>query len=265
MVTAGADDGHRDRVVVVTGAGSGIGRAACLLFAKRGARTVVVDRDAHAAARVSEEITIAGGASFDVAADVADPRDVDRMASQVFVRFGRIDYLFANAAIHGSGSVLSTSIESWDEVVGVNLRGAFLSTRACLPYMLESGGGSIVITSSDSAIRTAADEAAYATSKYAVIGLARSIAVDFGWRGIRANVLLPGVTDTPGLRRILSTDGGSTEAGVAHAAGLTPMRRIATPQEPAEVVAFLCSDQASFINGAMIVVDGGMTIAYPSS
>ncbi len=253
----------RARVALATGGGSGIGRSASLLFAERGAQVVVVDRDGDAAARVVAEIVGAGGEALSIQADISVEADTMRMVSDAVERFDRLDYLFANAGIHGTGSVLSTTIDSWDEVLGINLRGSFLSCRACLPHMLEAGGGVIVITSSDSAVQTATEEASYATSKHALIGLTRSIAVDFGPRGIRANVLVPGVTNTPGLEEIFSSASQSSDSAVRHAAALTPLRRIGEPREVAEVVTFLCSDRASFINGATILVDGGLTIAYP--
>lgn len=251
------------RVALVTGGGSGIGRAASLLFAERGARVAVVDRDGEAATRVVAEIVLAGGEAVSIQADISVEADATRMASVAVDRFERIDYLLANAAIHGVGSVLTTTIDSWDEVLGVNLRGSFLSCRACLPHMLAAGGGAIVIVSSDSAVQTATDEASYATSKYGLIGLTRSIAVDFGSRGIRANVLVPGVTDTPGLHQVFASASQSSDAAVGRAAAMTPLRRIGEPREVAEAATFLCSERASFINGAMLLVDGGMTIAYP--
>jgi NAD(P)-dependent dehydrogenase (short-subunit alcohol dehydrogenase family) len=249
---------------LVTGGGSGIGRAASLLFAERGAQVAVVDRDGDAADRVVSEIVEAGGEAVSIPADISREADTKRMVSDAVDRFSRLDYLFANAGIHRTGSVVSTTIDSWDEVLGVNLRGSFLSSRACIPHLLEAGGGAIVITSSDSAVQTAADEAAYTTAKHALIGLARSIAVDFGPEGIRANVLIPGVTNTPGLHEIFSSGGRSPDSEIRHAAALSPLRRVGEPREVAEVAAFLCSDRASFITGAAILVDGGMTIAYPA-
>ncbi len=252
----------RGRVALVTGGGRGIGRSASLLFAQRGAQVVVVDRDGDAAGRVASEIVEAGGMALPIDADISQEADTERMVSVGAARFGRLDYLFANAAIYRDGSLLSSTVASWDEVLGVNLRGAFLSCRACIPHMLNVGRGAIVITSSDSVFQTAAREASYTTSKYALIGLARSIAVDFGRDGIRANVVVPGVTNTPGLREIFSSGGLSLEAEMSRAAAMSPLGRIGEPGEVAEVVTFLCSERASLVNGATILVDGGMTIAY---
>lgn len=255
----------RDRVVLVTGGGRGIGRSAALLFAERGARVVVVDRDGESARQAASEITSTGAEALALEVDISDEAGTIRMVSDAIDRFGHLDVLFANAGIHAMGSVVSTSIEAWNDVLGVNLLGTFLSTRACIPPMLRAGGGAIVITASDSVVQTAEAEAAYTTAKHALVGLTRSIAVDFGMAGIRANVVVPGVTDTPGLRTIFSSEDRSLEGEIEHAATLSPLGRIGAPREIAEVAVFLCSDRASFMTGAMVVVDGGMTITYPAA
>ncbi len=259
------DPEFRDRVVLVTGGGRGIGRSAALLFAERGARVVVVDRDGAAASQVAAEITSTGAEALALEVDISEEAGTIQMVSDAIDRFGRLDILFANAGTHATGTVVSTSIETWNEVIGINLLGTFLSTRACIPPMLQAGGGAIVITASDSVVQTADAEAAYTTAKHALVGLARSIAVDFGMAGIRANVVVPGVTDTPGLRTIFSTEERSIEDEIEHAATLSPLGRIGTPREIAQVAVFLCSDRASFMTGATVVVDGGMTIMYPAA
>lgn len=223
---------------------------------------MVVDRDFEAADVVARSIADKGGSAFPVVADVSNEADSERMASTAVERLGRIDFLFANAAVHGVGTVSSTTVEDWDEVIAVNLRGPFLSSRFCLPHMIDSGGGVIVITSSDSTVTTGRSEPAYASSKFGVIGLVRSIAIDFGADGIRANAIVPGVTDTPGLRQVFSAVGESAEEAIKRAASLSPLGRIGAADEVAEAVVFLCSNRASLFTGATIVVDGGMTITY---
>lgn len=255
-------DEFAGKAALVTGGGSGIGRAAVEAFADRGAAVAVADWNGDAAEDVAAAIRRRGGHAVAVAGDVSDADDAARMARRTAEEFGRVDFLFANAGIHEFGTVTSTSIEAWDAIVAVNLRGAFLTSRSCLPFMVEGGGGVIVITSSDCAVRTSTEAAAYTAAKHGVIGLARSIAVDFGPQGVRANAVVPGVTDTPGLAAWYSVGDRTLEAGKAKAAELSPLGRVGSAREVAEAVVFLCSDRASFITGATIPVEGGMTVTY---
>lgn len=250
------------RVALVTGGGSGIGQAAAEVFASQGASVVVADRHFESAQRVASTIQANGGKALSVQADVSLEVDNENMTTGAVRRFGRLDFLFANAGVHSFGSVTSTTVAAWDDIIAVDLRGPFLSSRSAIPHMARSGGGSIVITSSDCAIRTSPEAAAYTAAKHGVIGLARSIAVDYGPKGIRANVIVPGVTDTPGLHSWYSVGDRTPEEGMQRAATLSPLRRVGRAEEVAEVVAFLCSDRASFITGATILAEGGMTVTY---
>ncbi len=264
MTTLGPADSteFQGRVAVITGGASGIGRATAEAFSARGASVVVVDWKADAARAVAAGLEAAGRPAIGVHADVSQEPDVEAMARRAVEAFGRIDFLFANAAVHSFGTVLTTSPRDWDHMMGVNLRGPFLCARAVLPEMIRIGGGVIVGTSSDCAIRTCGASAAYVAGKHGLDGLIRSIAVDFGPQGIRANIVVPGVTDTPGLNAAYSTEGHDPVAGKARAAALSPLGRIGQPRDLAETVTFLCSDRAAFITGATIMVDGGMTVTY---
>jgi NAD(P)-dependent dehydrogenase (short-subunit alcohol dehydrogenase family) len=251
------------KVAIVTGGGSGIGRATSEAFATLGASVVVVDREGDRAAEVAEAISRDGHPSISVAADVAKEEDCERFSQRALQQFGQIDILFANAGVAGfGGDLLTVTLDQWDTMLSINLRGAFLSVRACLAEMVRAGSGVICVTSSDCAIRTCYKSAAYNISKHGTIGLARSIAVDFGHLGVRANAVIPGVTETDGLRKWYSVDGQTVEGGMANAAALSPLGRVAQPEDVADVVTFLCSDRARFITGATIVVDGGMTVTY---
>lgn len=250
------------RVAVVTGGASGIGRAAVQAFASRGAAVVIGDLQGDLASGLAETVEAEGGTAVAVEADVSTEEANERIIDTGLTRFGRIDFLFANAGIHRFGTVTSTSISDWDQILAVNLRGPFLAARTAIPHMVKGGGGSIVITSSDCAIRTSPEAVAYTAAKHGAIGLARSIAVDFGSHGIRANAVVPGVTETPGLHGWYSVGDRSPEEGMAKASQLSPLRRVGRPEEVAEVVTFLCSERASFITGATILSEGGMTVTY---
>ena len=187
-----------------------------------------------------------------------------RWGSSLAATWGGLDFAHLNAStMVPGGDLLDISVEQWDHTFAVNCRGAFLTARECLRLMVENRhGGALCFTGSDTALRTSAAYPAYLSSKHAVIGIARSIAVDFGARRIRSNIVTPGVTDTPGLRALYSSDGRDPNAVVAHQAALSPLGRIATATDVAEAAVFLCSDRAAFITGANVVVDGGMTVRY---
>jgi NAD(P)-dependent dehydrogenase (short-subunit alcohol dehydrogenase family) len=250
------------RVAVVTGGGSGIGEATAKLFAAQGASVAVCDINEPNAIRVADEIVAAGGTATAIPVDVADEASVEAMVERVKAHFERIDVVHANAAVFEFADVLETTTELWDWTFRVNARGAFLTARYCLPALIDAGGGSVCVTASDTAVRTSDVCAAYIASKHALIGLARSIAVDFGKHGIRSNAVSPGVTETAGLRRIYARGGRPPEEGLAKAAALSPLGRVAQPDDVAEVVVFLCSERARFVTGAHVLVDGGMTVTY---
>ena len=249
-----------NKVAVITGAGSGIGRESALLFAREGARVAVAEVNDEAGRRVVEEIASAGGEALFVHADVSVARDAEAMVDAAEKKWGRIDVLFNNAGIFPArdGSVLETDEETWDLVMRVNLKGVFFGCKFAIPAMLRGGGGSIVNTASFVALVGAATpQIAYTASKGGVLAMTREIAVEFARRGIRANALCPGPVDTPLLKELFS-DPARRARRMVH----IPPGRLAQAKEIAQAALFLASDESSYVNGATFPVDGGITAAY---
>ncbi|MED7923919.1 glucose 1-dehydrogenase [Nonomuraea sp. LP-02] len=240
-----------DRVALVTGAGSGIGRAMAVAFAKAGARVVAADVDR---ARAEETAAIVGEAALAVTADVGDQASVAALTEAAISAYGRIDVLCNNAGILDTMALpAEIAPEVWDRVIRVNLTGAFLVTHAVLPHLLRQGRGAIVNTASEAGIRGGAAGAAYTASKHGVIGLTRSVAWAYAKDGIRCNAILPGPTATN------IADGATFDP--AGAARLSPVLALgelmAQPEQMADAALYLASDAASFVNGAIVPVDGG--------
>jgi len=248
------------KVAVITGAGSGIGRVAAILFATEGARVVVADVVVDNAESVKTEIVSAGGAATAVTVDVSDEAQVDAMVRTAVDTYGGLHALFNNAGIFpdDDGGVLDTPPETWQRVMEVNLKGVWLGCRAAVPAMLDSGGGSIVNVASFVALMGAATaQIAYTASKGGVLAMTRELAVEYARKGIRANSLCPGPIETPLLAELLA-DPERRQRRLVH----IPMGRFGRPEEIAKAALFLASDDASFITGSALVVDGGITAAY---
>ncbi|WP_439573915.1 SDR family oxidoreductase [Phreatobacter sp.] len=244
------------KVAVVTGGGSGIGRASALLFAREGARVAIIDRDAAGAAETVSAIAAAGGEAMLAISDVGEPGTADRDATAVQSRFGRIDILLAAAGFSVGGTILTTSPEDWDRVFRANVGGTWLWARAVVPLMRAQGGGSIVTTASQLAIAGGAGNAAYIAAKGAILSLTRTMALDFARDRIRVNALAPGAIDTPMLRRSF---GRAADPAAAEAKSVArhPLARLGRPEEVAEAALYLASDASAFTTGSTLAVDGG--------
>jgi NAD(P)-dependent dehydrogenase (short-subunit alcohol dehydrogenase family) len=248
------------KVAVITGAGSGIGRVAATLFAAEGAQVVVADVAGALAHSAAADITAAGGSATAVTVDVSDGTQVDAMVDAAVTAYGGLHVLFNNAGIFpdDDGGILDTPPETWQKVMDVNLKGVWLGCRAAVPAMLASGGGSIVNVSSFVALMGAATaQMAYTASKGGVLALTRELAVEYARRGIRANSICPGPVETPLLAELLA-DPDRRRRRLVH----IPIGRFGRPEEIARAALFLASDDASFVTGSALVVDGGITAAY---
>ena len=243
--------------IIVTGASSGIGRAAALLFAREGGRLVVAARRQAELGALVGEIAQAGGTAAALAGDVADEAYAKALVAEAVGRFGGLDVAFNNAGIIGEMSPApDMTVDNWSRVIATNLTGAFLGARHQIPAMAARGGGSVIFTSTFVG-HTAGmpGMAAYAASKAGLIGLMQVLAVENGPRGIRVNALLPGGTDTAAAAEF-----ASTEDARAFVRGLHALKRISTPEEQARSALYLASDASSFTTGTTLLVDGGVSI-----
>jgi NAD(P)-dependent dehydrogenase (short-subunit alcohol dehydrogenase family) len=249
-----SSSGLESSSVVVTGAGSGIGRATALRFGAEGARVVVADVDAGRAGAVVREIEAAGGTAVAVVGDLSEQAVVDQVAGTAVDRFGGIDVLVNNAGIMDRMSAAADVRDAeWERVIRVNLTAPFLLTRAALPHMLAKGKGAIVYTASEGAFRGSAAGTAYTVSKHGIAGLTRSVAVMYRDAGIRANAIAPGGTMT---NLVLDVDPGGHGPTVL-ASYMQNIGRVSDPDEQAAAIVFLASDAASNINGVILPVDNG--------
>jgi NAD(P)-dependent dehydrogenase (short-subunit alcohol dehydrogenase family) len=249
-----------NKVALITGAGSGIGRESALLFANEGAKVVVVDLNEKAGAETVSLIQNASGAASFFRADVSKAAEVAAMIEFTEKAYGKLNVLFNNAGIFPDkdGSVIDTEEEVWDLVMNVNLKSVYLGCKYGIPALLRAGGGSIINTASFVALMGAAtSQIAYTASKGGVLSMTREIAVEFARKNIRVNALCPGPVQTPLLAELLS-DPARRQRRLVH----IPMGRFAEAKDIAHAALFLASDESAYVNGATFTVDGGITAAY---
>lgn len=244
------------KVALVTGGGSGIGRAVCERFAQEGARVAVADWRADAAWETVGHIVAAGGQAHGVTGDVAEAEAAGQMVADTVRAFGMLDVLVASAGQELVATATETTPDQWSRILGTNLTGCFLVARAAIPALQAAGGGSIVLVASQLAFVAAERFAAYAASKGGVLNLARALALDHARDGIRVNALCPGAVETPLLLRQFQGQDGP-QGSLADLAALHPLGRLGQPAEIASAALFLASDEASFVTGSALVVDGG--------
>ncbi len=249
-------DGQRfeGKVAIVTGGGSGIGLACSELFARGGARVVIADINEEVGNRAVSDLKGAGGEAIFTRTDVGRPDSVEAMVEAAIQNFGRLDIAVNNAGIGGESALTgSYSIEGWEKVISINLNSVFYCMRYQIPRMLESGGGSIVNMASILGTVGFANSSAYVAAKHGVVGLTKSAALEYAKQGVRINSVGPGFIMTPLIEQNMDQE------AQAHISGLHAMGRMGTAQEVANLVAFLCSDEAAFMTGGYYLVDGGYT------
>jgi NAD(P)-dependent dehydrogenase (short-subunit alcohol dehydrogenase family) len=245
-----------NKVAIITGGASGIGRATAFLFAREKATVVIADVNVSGGQAVANEISLAGGRAFFESADVTCAADCRRVAERVVKEFSKINILFNNAGVIRRATVLEISEEDWDRTMAVNVKSIYLLSREVIPHMQKSGGGVIVNTASGWGLTGGARAAAYCASKGAVVLLTKAMAVDHGPQNIRVNCICPGDTDTAMLRGE-ATQLGEPSASFLAEAAKRPLGRVGLPEEIARAALYLASDASSFVTGTALVVDGG--------
>jgi NAD(P)-dependent dehydrogenase (short-subunit alcohol dehydrogenase family) len=249
------------KVAIITGAGSGMGRVAAQLFAAEGARVVVAEFDEGAGNDTVESVLEAGGDAAFVRTDVSNEADAKGMVEHAVDRYGRLDVLYNNAGVmpESDHSVIDTDVTTWDKVMAVNVRGVFLGCKYAIPVMLEQGSGSVInISSFVALLGCSVPQDAYTASKGAVLSLTRSLAVQFGGRGVRSNAICPGPIETPLLMDWLLKDEAAKQLRLAR----NPTGRFGKPEEVVNAAIYLASDESRWTNGAQFVIDGGISVNY---
>lgn len=243
----------QDRVAIITGGASGLGEAACVLFAKEGAKVVIADFNIDAAHMLAEKITDNNGEALAVQVDVSDRESIDNMVQTVIDTYGQIDILINNAGITADKTLVKMERKHWDQVIAVNLTGVFDCGQAVAPHMIEKGYGRIINTSSIVGKMGNVGQSNYSAAKAGVIGLTQTWAKELGRKGITSNAVAPGFIDTPMTKKM-------PPEVLENMKNMVSVKRLGTPEDIANTYLFLASDKANYINGAVISVDGGLSI-----
>jgi 3-oxoacyl-[acyl-carrier protein] reductase len=256
----------KNKVAIITGAGSGSGRAGAEIFSIEGAKVVVADQDARAGKETVEGIESKGGVATFVQVDVADVSDMEKMISVAIDSYGKLNILWNHAGIPGPGIIEDTNESEFDKAFAVNCKGPFFASKFAAPHMKRTGGGDIIFTSSISALRASPWSPAYAACKGGLIPLTMSLAAYLGPDNIRSNCICPSIIDSPMARVFVDRKGSLSQEekdrAVSNFKERVPLGRIATPEDIAYAALFLASNESSFINGAIIPVDGGSIVRY---
>ncbi|WP_426756745.1 SDR family NAD(P)-dependent oxidoreductase [Myxococcus sp. Y35] len=255
-----------NKVVLVTGATSGIGRAAAIAFAAEGGKVAFCGRREHLGQEVQQRIRQSGGEATYYRVDVRNPSEVKDFVDAVVGQYGGLHVAFNNAGISMAKGLHEVSMEEWNDLMDTNVRGVFAAMHAQIPHMLSGGGGSIVVTSSVQALATRKGSSAYTASKRALVGIVQAAALEYGTLGIRVNALCPGTIDTPLVRRQLGVEHLPEEEVQALAAewaraNVHGLQRIGTAEETAQAALMLASDDHPYLTGSTFVIDGAMTVA----
>ncbi len=248
----------RNKVAIITGAGSGIGRATALLFSKEGAKVAIVEIDRDRGQKTVDMIREKGQEALLALTDITDPSQVKSMVTKVIEVYGKINILVNNAGLYVQGDVINTNEEQWDRIMAVNLRAAFLCCKYCIPPMIEKGGGVVINVSSEAGIVAIKNQIAYNVSKAGLISLTKSIALDFASQNIRANCVCPGTTETSLVASALAKQ-ADPERARRELERVRPANRLGKPEEIAYGILYLASDESPYATGAILSVDGGYT------
>jgi NAD(P)-dependent dehydrogenase (short-subunit alcohol dehydrogenase family) len=250
-----------DKVAIITGAGSGMGRVAAQMFAAQGAKVLVAEYDEKAGAETTDLVRGAGGEATFIQSDVSKEADAAAMVAAAMDRYGKLDVLYNNAGVMPEldHSVVDTDVATWDQVMAINVRGVFLGCKYAIPHMVEQGSGSVInISSFVALLGCSVPQDAYTASKGAVLSLTRSLAVQFGPHGVRSNAICPGPIETPMLMDWLVKDEAARQKRLAR----NPTGRFGKPEEIVNVAIYLASDESRWTNGAHFVIDGGISVNY---